>query len=180
MGVVVTLRGGSGDMSKVTYDPDLDGIIANAQVGVLSEDKIPNLPASRITSGVFGIDRIPSVNQLVHTAQNNPVNMGTLAWHDGATVNITTLASDVLIVATAIHSNNNAYKYNRFRINIDDTWYSLQYESECHQTSTCSTVAIAHKIALAAGAHTIKLQGSPETVSENIGKSDIIVLELKT
>ena len=32
MGIVVTLRGGSGDMLKVTYDPDLNGVIAYAQL----------------------------------------------------------------------------------------------------------------------------------------------------
>lgn len=32
MGIAVTLRGGSGDMSKSTYDPNLDGIIAKAEI----------------------------------------------------------------------------------------------------------------------------------------------------
>ena len=31
MGISVTLRGGSGDMTKAVYDPDLDGVIALAE-----------------------------------------------------------------------------------------------------------------------------------------------------
>jgi len=178
MSINVTLRGGSGDMNKSTYDPNLDGIIEAAQVGILPAAKIGNLPSSKITSGTFDLARLPALSQIVHAALGS-VTMDSIVWFNGASVNITTLAVDVLIVASIQHQNNNINTYNAFRINIDSASYSQTYYSECGIENTPEIVAIIHKASLSAAAHTIKVQGIPESTTGQITKSDIAVIELK-
>ena len=55
MGINVTLRGGSGDMSKHVYDPNLDGIIALAQ----TEAKIGDMKKSDYDANVDGVIALP-------------------------------------------------------------------------------------------------------------------------
>ena len=171
MGVTVTMRGGSGDMLKLNYDPDLDGIIAHAQIG--------DLPSDKITSGILGFARIPTgLTQLEHTALGS-VTMGSIAWFDGASVTLTTLAVDVLIVASISHWNNNAGTHNDFRINVDDSSYSQVYRDVPSAANVNGTVTIVHVATLTAAAHTIKVQGQPGATTGYMARSDIAVLELK-
>ena len=173
MGINVTLRGGSGDMGTWVYDPNLDGVIENAQLGSLS--------AAKIDSGVLGIARLPTLSQIAHNAQTSAVTMNNnTAWFMGAALNITTLAVDVLIVASIQHKNINADKWQKFRINVDNSSYSQEYTQElCQAADNPNICSIVHKVALSAAAHAIKLEGKTETATGYITRSDIIVLELK-
>lgn len=77
MGITVTLRGGSGDMSKIVYDPNLNGKIATAQIEVDSD----------LVMGAYDI--LLGVNQTVDTIDIN--GAGSLTTHA-----ITKIVSDDL------------------------------------------------------------------------------------
>ena len=159
-------------MTKAVYDANLDGVIENAQLGSLS--------AAKIDSGILAIARIPTLSQIAHNAQTSAVTMNNnTAWFDGALVTLTTLAVDVLIIASVQHKNINADKWQDFRINVDDASYSQEYTQELEEAGDYDNITLIHKTTLTAAPHTIKVQGKTETATGYITRSDIIVLELK-
>ena len=145
---------GIGDMRRSIYDSDINSAI--------------------------DLGALPAITQAEHNAHNSSVTMAIIGtWYDSASVSITTLAVDVLIMASIQHSNAAADKWNNFRINIDGASYSQEYTCECPLGGAAFVANIVHKATLSAGAHTIKIQGQTEQGNGYIARSDIIVLELK-
>lgn len=63
MGVSVTLRGGSGDMLKSVYDPNLDNVIAAAQL----DPSLGNMKKSVYDSDVNDKIALANLEQVAHT-----------------------------------------------------------------------------------------------------------------
>ena len=97
MGITVTLRGGSGDMLKTTYDPDLDGVVALAQTeadmtkAVYDSDENGKIVESIFDYGVWPktngrVVRKVASNDLRHSIDAAIENSSGLTWRKDKTL----------------------------------------------------------------------------------------------
>jgi hypothetical protein len=67
MGITVTLRGGSGDMLKSVYDPNLDGKIADAELIAQPQDLSVSLDKVTYDGDADGKIALANLNQVANT-----------------------------------------------------------------------------------------------------------------
>ena len=111
MGITVTLRGGSGDMTKAVYDSNLDGVIAMAQLDTL----VGNMKKSVYDADLDGVIAVAQtqVKGFENLASVQVVTNGAAAAWADVDCEATVGTGKSLLFVKVVKTNNNGIVYLR-------------------------------------------------------------------